>query len=159
MGTNDGHVHREVMELQATPAQVREFIVTPERILDYYPAPLEGGIFEAGRSFWCRGEMGVSMLERVEAESSDDCVVVLVTTAVGLEPPYTPAGIKAATTFTMIEDWELAPGPEGTTLTKTWRDIRAPGDPPFPIEDAVRETAKGERDSLVERWNEAARAR
>ena len=30
------------------------------------------------------------MLERVEAESSDDCTVVLVTTAVGLEPPYTP---------------------------------------------------------------------
>jgi len=116
-------------------------------------------VFEAGRSIWCRGEMGVSILERVEAESSDDCVVVLVTTAVGLEPPYTPAGIKAATTFTMIEDWELAPGPEGTTLTKTWRDIRATGDPPFPLEDAVRETAKGERDSLVERWNEAARAR
>ena len=159
MGTNDGLVHREVMQLQATPAQVREFIMTPERILDYYPAPLEGGVFEAGHSFWCRGEMGVSILERVEAESSDDCVVVLVTTAVGLEPPYTPAGIKAATTFTMIEDWELAPGPEGTTLTKTWRDIRATGDPPFPLEDAVRETAKGERDSLVERWNEAARAR
>ncbi len=41
MGTNDGHVHREVMELRATPAQVREFIMTPERILDYYPAPLD----------------------------------------------------------------------------------------------------------------------
>jgi hypothetical protein len=159
VGTNDAFVHREVMELRATPAQVREFVMTPERILDYYPAPLECGVFEAGRSIWCRGEMGVSILERVEAESSDDCVVVLVTTAVGLEPPYTPAGIKAATTFTMIEDWELAPGPEGTTLTKTWRDIRATGDPPFPLEDAVRETAKGERDSLVERWNEAARAR
>ena len=98
------------------------------------------------------------MLERVEAESSDDCVVMLVTTAVGLDPPYTPAAIEAATTFTMVEDWALAAGPDGTTLTKTWRDIRAPGEPPFPIEDAVRETAKGESGSLVERWNEAARA-
>jgi hypothetical protein len=158
MGTNDGLVHREVMELRATPAQVREFIMTPERILDYYPAPLEGGVFAAGRSIWCRGEMGVSMLERVEAESGDDCVVVLVTTAVGLEPPYTPDAIEAATTFTMVEDWALAAGPNGTILTKTWRDIRTSGDAPFPIEDAVRETAKGESGSLVERWNAAARA-
>ena len=156
MGTNDGHVHREVMQLRATPAQVREFIMTPERILDYYPAPLEGGVFEAGRSFWCRGEMGVSMLERVEQQSSDDCVVVLVTTAIGLDPPYSPEAIEAAATFTMIEDWALAAGPDGTTLTKTWRDIRSTGDPPFPIEDAVRETAKGESGTLIERWNEAA---
>ena len=158
MGTNDGYVHREVMELQATPAQVREFIMTPERILDYYPAPIEGGVFEAGCSIWCRGEIGVSMLEHVVDESTDDCMVVRVTTAVGLEPPYTPEGIVAATTFTMVEDWALAPRPDGTTLTKSWRDIRAPGEPPFPLEDAVRETAKGESGSLVERWNEAARA-
>ena len=118
MGTDDGLVHREVMELQATPAQVREFVLTPERILDYYPAPLEGGVFEAGRSIWCRGEMGVSMLERIEAESSDDCVVMLVTTAIGLEPPYSPESIVAATTFTMVEDWALAESSGGTTLTQ-----------------------------------------
>jgi hypothetical protein len=158
MGTNDGYVHREVMELGATPAQMREFIMTPERILDYYPAPIEGGVFEAGRSIWCRGEIGVSMLERIERESSDNCMVVLVTTAVGLEPPYTPEAIRAATTFTMVEDWALAATSEGTTLTKTWRDIRAPADPPFPLEEAVRETAKGESGSLVARWNAAARA-
>jgi hypothetical protein len=157
MATSDGYVHHEVMELQATPAQVREFIMTPERILDYYPLPIEGGVFVAGRSFWCRGEIGVSMLERVDDESSDDCLVVLVTTAVGLGPPYTPEGIKAATTFTMVEDWALAANGDGTTLTKTWRDIRAVGDPPFPLEDAVRETAKGESPTLVERWNAAAR--
>jgi hypothetical protein len=159
VGANDGYVHHEVMELEATPAQVREFIMTPERILDYYPLPLEGGVFEAGRSIWCRGEIGVSKLERLEDESSDDCVVVLVTTAVGLEPPYTPEGIEAATTFTMVEDWALAAGPNGTTLTKTWRDIRAAGEPPFPLEAAVRDTAKGESGSLVERWNAAARAK
>ena len=158
MGTNEGYVHREVMELEATPAQVREFIMTPERILDYYPDPLEGGVFEAGHSFWCRGEIGVSLLERVEDESSDDCMVVLVTTAVGLEPPYTPEGIRAATTFTMVEDWQMAASAGGTTLTKSWRDIKAAGDPPFPLEDAVRETAKGERGVLIERWNAAARA-
>jgi hypothetical protein len=158
MGTDDGLVHREVMELRATPAQVREFILTPERILDYYPAPVEGGVFEAGRSIWCRGEMGVSMLELLDDESNDDCVTVLVTTAIGLEPPYTPEGIVAATTFTMVEDWALAATPDGTTLTKSWRDVRATGEPPFPLEDAVREAAKGESGTLVEQWNEAAAA-
>jgi len=158
MGTDDGLVHREVMELQATPAQVREFILTPERILDYYPAPLEGGVFEPGRSIWCRGELGVSMLERVEDERGDDCVVVLVTTAIGLEPPYTPEAIVAATTFTMVEDWALAESPSGTTLTKSWRDVKATGEPPFPLEEVIREAAKGESGTLVERWNEAARA-
>lgn len=156
MGADDGYVHREVMELTATPAQVREFVMTPERILDYYPAPLEGGVFEAGRVIWCRGEIGVSMLERLD-ESTDDCVVVLVTTAVGLAPPYTPDGIRAATTFTMVEDWAVAAAGDGTTLTKTWRDVRASGEPPFPLEDAVREAAKGESGALVTRWNEAAR--
>jgi len=157
MPANRPLVHQDVIELEASPAQVLEFVMTPERILDYYPAPLEGGVFEAGRSIWCRGEIGVSMLERVEEESSDDCLVVLVTTSVGLDPPYTPEAIEAATTFTMVEDWALATGLTGTTLTKTWRDVRANGDPPFPLEDAVRETAKGESGVLVERWDEAAR--
>ena len=37
MGTDDGRVHREVMELRATPAQVREFIMTPERMASARP--------------------------------------------------------------------------------------------------------------------------
>lgn len=154
-GGDGGYVHREVMELAMPPARVREFVMTPERILDYYPAPLEGGVFEAGRSIWCRGEIGVSMLERLD-ESTDDCVVVLVTTAVGLEPPYTPDGIRAATTFTMIEDWAVAADGTGTTLTKTWRDVRPNGEPPFLLEDAVRDAAKGESGALVAGWNAAA---
>jgi len=57
-----------------------------------------------------------------------------------------------------VEDWALSAGPDGTILTKTWRDVRAAGDPPFPLEDAVRDTAKGESGVLVACWNEAARA-
>src|SRR6516162_4871124 len=109
------------MELRATPAQVMEFVMTPDRILDYCPDPIEGGVFEAGRAIWCRGAIGVSMLERVDDESSDDCLVVLVTTAAGLEPPYTPEIIRAAATFTMVEDWAVAASTDGTTLTKSWR--------------------------------------
>src|SRR5919201_5886934 len=95
MGSDGSLVYREVMQLRATPAQVREFVMTPERILDYYsPDPIEAGVFEPGRSIWCRSAMAISMLERIEEESGDDCVVVLVTTAFGLEPPYTAEGIR-----------------------------------------------------------------
>jgi hypothetical protein len=158
MATTDGLVHREVMELEASPAQVRRFIMDPMRILDYYPDPIEGGVFEPGHSIWCRGGGTVSMLEVIDEESSDDCLVVLVTTALGLEPPYTPEGIRAATAFTMIEDWALAAAPHGTTLTKSWRDIDPPGDASFPIGDLVRESANAEATPLIERWNQAARS-
>jgi hypothetical protein len=156
--TDDGLVHREVMELRATPAQVLEFVMTPERILDYYPDPIEGGVFEEGRAIWCRGATGVSMLERVEEESSGECLVVLVTTAAGLQPPYTPESIRAGATFTMVEDWAVLATTDGTKLTKSWRDITMIVDLPFSMEDAVRETSKGESEPLVEKWNAAAQA-
>jgi len=155
--TDDGLVHREVMELRADPTQVLEFVMTPERILDYYPDPIEGGVFQDGRAIWCRGSTGVSLLERVDDESSRDCLVVLVTTAVGLEPPYTPESIRAAATFTMVEDWAVVATTDGTTLTKSWRDVTMIVDLPFSMEDVVRETSKGESEPLVERWNAAAR--
>lgn len=153
---NDDRIaHREVMTLTASPAQVREFVMTPERILDYYPDPIGCGVFVPGRAIWCSGAMGVSMLERLD-ESSDDCVVVLVTTAVGLAPPYSPEAIRAATTFTMIEEWAVAADGEGSVLTKTWRDVSADGELSPPLAEIVREAAKGESHTLVSRWNAAA---
>lgn len=158
MAIDERLVHRDVMQLHATPAQVLAFVMTPERILDYYPDPIDGGVFEPGRAIWCRGAIGVSMLERVDEESSGDRLVVLVTTAAGLEPPYTPEGIRAAATFTMVEDWAVAATTDGTTLTKSWRAVVTLVDLPFSMEDTVRDTAKGEAESLVEKWNAAARA-
>ena len=149
-------VHTEIMELEASPAQVREFILTPERILDYFPSPVEGGILEAGEAIWWRGEMGTSMLERLPEASDDTLVVIKVTTALGLEAPYTRARIEASQTFTMVEDWSLAPNGDGTTLTKTWRDVAAEGPEPFPLADAVREGAIHESAALIAGWNAAA---
>lgn len=158
MTTDGGLVHREVLELEATPAQIREFIMTPERVLEYYsPAPIEAGVFEEGRSFWCRGEMAVTMIELVE--SRDDLVTIFVTTALGIEPPYTPEGIRASTFFTMYEDWALEASPTGTILTKSWRDVETPTEIDFPLEDSIRESAKDESAPMVERWNAAARNR
>ena len=120
-------LHTEVMQLRATPAQVREFIMTPERILDYYPQSVGGGVLEAGRAIYCRGEMGVSLLELIEPECTENRVVIKVTTAIGLEAPYTRERIESRATFTMIEDWDLTTSGTTTTLTKTWRDVTAIG--------------------------------
>ncbi|MFN8028715.1 MAG: hypothetical protein U0W40_20870 [Acidimicrobiia bacterium] len=150
-----GIAHREVMHLAVPAARVHEFVMTPERILDYYPEPIEGGVFEAGRSFWCRGAMGVSMLERTDA-STADCTVVLVTTAVGLEPPYTPDAIRAAGTITMVEEWAVAADGDGSVLTKTWRDVMAGGEPSPPLAEIVRDAAKHESSALIAGWNAAA---
>jgi len=151
-------VHTEVMSLRASPEQVREFILTPDRILDYFPSPIEGGVLEPGKAIYCRGEMGTSMLEVLEDESTDDCLVIKVTTALGLEAPFTRARIEEHCTFTMIEDWALERSPSGTTLTKTWRDVAAKGPEPFPLADAVREGAIHESAQLIEGWNRAARS-
>lgn len=150
-------VHTETMHLELSPERARAFVMTPERILDYFPQPVEGGVFEPGRAIWCRGEMGVSILECVPDECTDAVVVVRVTTAIGLDAPYTRERIEANATFVMIEDWEFVPDGDGTRLTKTWRDVSARGEPPFPLEDAVREGAIHETGALVEGWNRAAR--
>ncbi|MEM9174888.1 MAG: hypothetical protein AAGC67_06610, partial [Myxococcota bacterium] len=151
-------VHTEVMQLRATPEQVRAFILTPDRILDYFPQPIDGGVLEAGRAIWCRGEMGVSMLELVESETTDAMVVIKVSTAFGLEAPFTRERIEAQTVFTMIEDWALEATADGTRLTKSWRDVRSKGPEPFPIADAVKQGAIHESPQLVLGWNAAAAA-
>jgi len=154
--SSDGIVHSEVMELRATPAQVKEFILTPERILDYYPQPVGGGVLEPGKAIYCQGESGVSMLELIEAECTADCVVILVTTAFGLEAPFTRERIESHMTFTMVEDWALAKSKTGTTLTKTWRNVIVKGNPPFDLEEAVRQGAIHESAALITGWNQAA---
>ncbi|MCH2170545.1 SRPBCC family protein [Myxococcota bacterium] len=150
-------VHTEVMELEASVEQVRSFIMTPERILDYYPGGVGAGELEPGHALYCHGAAGVSILERIEDECTESCVVVNVITAFGLEPPYTRERIEQNVGFTMIEDWELTPNGAGTTLTKTWRDVTSMGPDPFPT-DAIREGAIHESPLLVQRWNAAAKA-
>ena len=153
-----GVVHTEVLSLEATPEQVRRFILTPERILDYYPNPVEGGVFAEGEAIWCRGEMGVSMLALLPEASNDDLVVVEVTTAIGLEAPYTRERIEANATFTMVEDWALEATGSGTTLTKSWRDVKADGPEPFPLAEGVKQGAIHESPVLIAAWNAAAKA-
>lgn len=151
-------IHTEVLDLTATIEQVRAFILTPERILDYYPDPIEGGVFEPGRSIWCRGQIGTSLLELLPEHSGSNLLVLKVTTAIGLEAPYARSRILEHQTFSMVEDWALESRADGTRLTKSWRDIQASGPEPFPLEEGVRQGAIHESALLVEAWNSAARS-
>ncbi|MEH6467113.1 MAG: hypothetical protein V7711_04070 [Pseudomonadales bacterium] len=148
-------VHRETIALHITAAQVKTFIITPERILDYYPDGFDGGVIEAGRSIYCRAKSGISLLELVEEESYDKKIVVKVTTASHIKPPYTKDRIKAATFFTMIEDWEIEPTDQGSVLTKTWRDIKKYKMKFMPMSFLVRRGAKSESAVLQKAWNKA----
>ncbi len=152
-------VHREVVPLLADPETVRDFIMTPDRILDYYPAAIDGGILEPGSSIYCRGKSGISLLEVDPSESDHRHLVVKVTTATALDPPFTAERIKAATFFTMVEDWELEPAEPGTRLTKTWRDIRKSRLRFLPMRFIVRRSARAETPKLRAAWDEAAQRR
>lgn len=146
-------VHKEVIDLQASPDQVREFIMTPDRILDYYPAPIDGGIIEQGASIYCRGKFGISLLELIPSESSDQLLVVKVTTATNIKPPFTEERIKSSTFFTMIEDWAIMKTTQGTRLTKTWRDIKKEKFKFLPMGLIVRKSAREETEKLKSAWN------
>ncbi|MBJ19349.1 MAG: hypothetical protein GY910_02050 [bacterium] len=154
--TTPAIVHTEVMDIRATPETIREFILTPDRILDYFPSGIDGGVLEAGKAIYCRGEIGTSMLELLEDESDDALVVIKVTTALDLEAPFTRERIEANYSFTMIEDWALAATDSGTRLTKTWRDIGVEGEEPFPLAEAIREGGIHESPRLVAGWDKAA---
>lgn len=151
-------VHQEVIELQANPQQVRDFIMTPERILDYYPSAIEGAVVEVGASLYCRGKAGVSLLEVIPSESTDQLVVVKVTTANGLKPPYTAERIRGETFFTMMEDWKLEAFNGGTRLTKIWRDIHKVKLKFLPMGYIVRKSAKAETEVLKAAWDLAVKS-
>ena len=151
-------VHTEIMDLRADAAQVREFILTPERILDYFPGGIEGSVLDPGRAILCRNEMATSILEVVESESTPECLVLKVTTAIGLEAPFDRERVERHTMFTMIEDWALEETASGTRLTKSWRDVTINGDAPFDIKASVVEGAKHETEALITAWNRAAEA-
>lgn len=149
-------IHRETIALRATPEQVRAFIMDPQRILDYYPDGIEGEVIEPGQSFYCRGKAGVSLLERLPQESRDNKLVVLVTTATGLKPPFTAERIRAARFFSMVEDWELEATDSGCLLTKTWRNLNKYRLRFLPLGMIVKRSAKAESPHLQAAWNKAA---
>ena len=153
---NSKPVHQEVIYLKAKPEQVKKFILTPERINDYYPSSIDCGVFEQGRRFYCRGKSGVSLLELLSDQSSENKLVLKVTTALKLEPPFTEQKIRDETFFTMLEDWQIEPHEDGTKLTKTWRGVKQEKLKLLPMRLIIKLSAKKESGVLKAAWEKAA---
>lgn len=146
-------VHQDVMQLQASPEQVLAFVLTPERIMDYFPSPLECGTFIEGKSIWCSGKSGVCLLEFNSADSKTGQVTLNVYNA-RIPKPYTPEAIRAKSFMNMTEDWQAEADGDGTRLTKTWRDVKCFGFMKLlPMGMIIRMTAKSEHKKLVDAWN------
>lgn len=149
--------HSEVLMLNISTAQARQFIMTPERILDYYPGATGCGTLEEGKKIFCHNDGVISLLERMSG-GGENPVVIKVTSAGLMEAPITEEKIAANAFFVMFEDWLLDEDGAGTRLTKTWRDISC-SQPDLPSMDAVvKESAIEEGASLVAGWNAAAQA-
>ena len=149
-------VHRDVMQLDAAPELVREFIKTPERIADYFPHVIDCGTFEVGKSIWCSSKTGVSLLEFVESETTQWKLTMNVVNTGRMAAPYTAEAIKANPFMSMVEDWEIEAKDGGTRLTKTWRNVVKHKMKWLPMGLLIRMTAKGEHQKLVDGWNKAA---
>lgn len=151
-------VHREIIYLAATPEQVQEFILTPERILDYYPSGIDCGVIDPGQSFFCRGKSGVSLLELDASQGDEKTIVLKVTTSLKVEPPSSALKIRDSVFFTMYEDWQVEPHESGSKLTKTWRDIKKHKLRFMPMQFIVKRSAREESAKLKAAWEKAARA-
>ena len=149
-------VCRDVMQLSASPSQVRRFIMDPQRIADYYPGVLDFGTFTAGKAIWCSGKAGVSLLALSESESTSSKLVLTVISSRSVRKPYTIEGIKADPFLSMVEDWEIAAQDGGTLLTKTWRDVVKHKMKWLPMNLIIRRTARAEHQKLIDAWNKAA---
>jgi len=145
-------VHVDHMLIHASPEQVRRFIISAERVMDYYPDATACGTFEAGKSIWCSNKTGVSLLE-VVGTPTDNKITLRVVAANGLTPPFSIEQIKAKPFLTMYEDFLIETHRDGVQLTKTWRDIIKHQMKFLPMGLIIKLTAKGEHQRQVDGWN------
>lgn len=141
---------REVIPIRASVEEVRQCILSPNRILQYYPMGNGSGELEPGVSFYCKGRLGISLFEILR--SDPDYILLKVHNATACDPPYSVQSLKEAAFFSMLEDWHLEEAPEGTTLTRLWRDFEQTKMKAVPIRALVRLTAKLESRSIKKHW-------
>lgn len=141
---------KEVIRIQATPEAVRQCILSADRILQYYPMGDGAGDIEPGRSFYCKGRLGVSLFEVLR--SDPDYILLKVHNATSCDPPYTAERLKRAAMFSMLEDWHLEDDAGATKLTRLWRDFERHRLAWLPVEPLVRVTAKLESFAIKKHW-------
>jgi hypothetical protein len=143
---------REKILVRASPEHVRECILSPQGILDYYPMGNAADHVDPGKSFYCKGTLGISLFEIVRADP--DYVLLEVHNAMSCAPPYTEARIKEASFFSMLEDWYLEPASKGAMLTRLWRGFRQQRMRGVPVRLMVRAAAKLETRAIRRHWAE-----
>jgi len=145
-------VHVDIMSIDASQEQVLRFIITPERVMDYYPDATGCGTFIPGKAIWCSNKTGVSLLEVIGTPTEKD-ITLRVITANGLTPPFSVEQIKANPFLTMYEDFSVERSTNGVELTKTWRDVTKHKMKFLPMNWIIRHTAKGEHQRQIDGWN------
>lgn len=149
-------ITKDTYQISATVEQVKEFILTPERILDYYPSPIEGGVFVEGRSIWIRLKSGVTAMELVSDKLNPHMMTVLLHISSLQEPPADIKEVKAKALMTFYEDWLLIPNDKGTQINKQWRDLTKHKNKWLPIKAMIQNTVKEYGEKIEHAWNAAA---
>lgn len=142
---------KEVIPIRASREEVRRCILSAERILQYYPMGNGSGDIEPGRSFYCKGRLGVSLFEVLQ--NDPDYILLKVHNATSCAPPYTAERIKRAAMFSMLEDWHLEEDAGNTMLTRLWRDFERRRFKVLPIEALVQIAAKLESSAIRRHWS------
>ena len=140
----------EVIPIRATREEVRQCILSPSRILQYYPMGNGSGDIDPGRSFYCKGRFGVSLFEVLR--SDPDYILLKVHNATACDAPYTAERLKQASFFSMLEDWHLEDEAGNTKLTRRWRDFEQHSLKMIPVRLLVRIAAKLESRAIKKHW-------
>lgn len=145
-------IAQKTILINAPVEMVRRFIKTPSRILDYYPGGNECGELKGGRYFYCKGLVGVSLLEVTKDEPQG--VYLKVWTAAYCSSPYTVEKLKKNAFFIMEEDWQLESKSDQTQLIKSWLNLKKIKLRFLPVAWIVRKSVKKECQLIAEKWGE-----
>ena len=148
-------IHKVTMNVNAPLDSVAAWIMTPDKVLQYAPAPIDGGIFREGEQFWIRLKSGVSLVEKLNAESNANRVTVKVTVSPLKTVPNSADEIEGQRMLCFFEDWHLEATESGTRIVKVWRDLEKHKMRWMPFAWLIRRSVKKDVETLQRVWSEA----
>ena len=145
-------LHQEKMRVAAPPEMVQQWILAPEKVLEYAPGPVDCGLFRPGEQVWIRLKTGVTLLEKVHEESTDNRTTVRVTASTLKRNPTSVTEIESNRLMTFYEDWDLIRADSGTQIQKTWRDLTKHKMRWMPFGWLIQRSAKRDAAALEAAW-------
>ena len=98
------------------------WILAPEKCWSTRQVPWTVVCFDR-EQVWIRLKTGVTLLEKVHEESTDNRTTVRVTASTLKRNPTSVTEIESNRLMTFYEDWDLTRADSGTQIQKTWRDL------------------------------------